>query len=107
MGPIVVALLIATGLVNGLAVLGDQPFGPPFGSTYIVLMGSKLALFGLMLALAALHRFRLVPAIERASSLEDGAAALGRIRATMVMELVAAALILGLVAWLGTLEPGW
>jgi len=74
-GSIVVALLIATGMVNGLTVLGAQPFSPPFGSTYMVLMGSKLALFGLMLALAALHRFRLVPAIERASGLENGAGA--------------------------------
>jgi len=106
-GSIVVALLIGTGLINGLTILGAQPFGPLFGSIYIVLMGSKLALFGVMLALAALHRFRLVPAIERASGTEDVAAARGRIRATIAMELAAAALILGLVAWLGILEPGW
>lgn len=106
-GSIVVALLIVTGLINGLAILGSQPFGPRFGSTYIVLMAVKLALFGLMLALAALHRFRLVPTVERAASFEGGAVALGRIRASMAMELAAAVLIFGLVAWLGTLEPGW
>lgn len=106
-GSIVVALLIVTGVVNGFAILGDLPFGPRFGSAYVVLMAVKLALFGLMLALAALHRFRLVPAVERAASFEGGAVALGRIRASMAVELVAAILIVGLVAWLGTLEPGW
>ncbi|WP_257538405.1 copper homeostasis membrane protein CopD [Sphingobium sp. CFD-1] len=104
-GSIIVALLIATGLVNGMAVLGAQPFSPPSGSTYMVLMGGKLALFGLMLALAALHRFRLVPL--RSSVLPASRTALGRIKATMAVEFAAAVLVLGQVAWLGILEPGW
>ncbi|MBB3862026.1 putative copper resistance protein D [Novosphingobium hassiacum] len=106
-GSMVVALLIATGLINGFAILGNQPFGPAFGSAYIVLMGSKLALFALMLALAALHRFRLVPAVESATDHADKAMAVRRIRSSMAVELAAAVVILGLVAWLGTLEPGW
>lgn len=107
LGSLVVALLIVTGLINGFAILGGQPLGPGIGSTYIVLMGSKLALFALMLALAALHRFRLVPAVERTKSLADKAVTLGRIRASMAIELAAAVVILELVAWLGTLEPKW
>lgn len=106
-GSIVVALLIVTGMINGFAILGDQSLGPGIGSTYIVLMGSKLALFALMLALAALHRFRLVPAVERATDHADKAMVIRRIRSSMLVELAAAVVILGLVAWLGTLEPGW
>ncbi|UZW55703.1 copper homeostasis membrane protein CopD [Sphingobium sp. JS3065] len=107
LGSLVVALLIVTGLINGFAILGGQPLGPGIGSTYIVLMVVKLALFGLMLALAALHRFQLVPAVERATDHSNKAMTIRRIRSSMVVELAAAFLILGLVAWLGTLEPGW
>ncbi|WP_037488973.1 copper homeostasis membrane protein CopD [Sphingobium indicum] len=106
-GSVVVALLIVTGLINGFAILGGQSLAPGTGSTYIVLMVSKLALVGLMLALAALHRFRLVPAVERAADHPNKAMTIRRIRSSMVVELAAAFLILGLVAWLGTLEPGW
>lgn len=106
-GSLVVALLIVTGLINGFAILGGQPLGPSIGSTYIVLMVVKLALFGLMLALAALHRFRLVPAVERVTDHSDKAMTIHRMRKSMGVELAAAFLILGMVAWLGTLEPGW
>ncbi len=106
-GSIVVALLIASGLINGFAILGSQPIAAGSVSTYTVLMVSKLALFALMLVLAALHRFRLVPALERSASLADKAVSLGRIRASMAIELTAAVVILVLVAWLGTMEPAW
>lgn len=106
-GSLVVALLIVTGLINGFAILGDRAIGSGIGSTYIVLMGSKLALFGLMLALAALHRFRFVPAVECAKDQANKAMTIRRMRTSMVVELAAAFVILGLVAWLGTLKPGW
>ncbi len=106
-GSMIVALLLVTGVINRFAILGDQSLGSGIGATYIVLMVSKLALFTLMLALAALHRFRLVPAVERATDHADKAMAICRIRSSMVVELAAAVVILGLVAWLGTLEPGW
>lgn len=106
-GSLIVALLIVTGLINGFAILGDEPFGPVLGSSYLVLMAIKLALFVQMLALAAWHRFRLVPAFERSTNPANMADALGRFRLSMASELLAAVAILALVAWLGTLEPGW
>lgn len=106
-GSLIVALLIVSGMINGFAILGDQPFGPEIGSTYIVLMGSKLALFTLMLTLAALHRFRFVPAVERTTEHANKAMTIRLMRTSMVAELAAAVVILGLVAWLGTLEPAW
>ncbi|MEO5707712.1 MAG: copper homeostasis membrane protein CopD [Alteraurantiacibacter sp.] len=106
-GTLVVALLVVTGLINGVAILGDKPFGPGLVSGYLVLMAIKLALFGLMLALAAWHRFRLVPQFERSTGQADMAIALRRFRLSMVSELLAAVAILALVAWLGTLEPAW
>ena len=41
----------------------------------------------------------------RALSAEDHRSALGVLRTSLIVETLCAALILGLVAWLGTLEP--
>ena len=104
-GTIVVATLIVTGTVNLLLVVGlDQLAGLP-GSLYGQLLLLKLLAFAVMLGLAASHRFRLVPAFEQALSAGDHRSALGVLRTSLVVETLCAALVLGLVAWLGTLEP--
>lgn len=104
-GTIVVATLIVTGAVNLLLVVGfDQLAGLP-GSLYGQLLLLKLIAFAAMLGLAASHRFRLVPAFERALMAEDHPAALAVLRTSLVVETLCAALILALVAWFGTLEP--
>ncbi|MNP74427.1 Copper resistance protein D [compost metagenome] len=58
-----------------------------------------------MLVLAALNRFHLGPLLER--SLQDGQyrVAANALRRSVMVELFAAVLIVGLVAWLGTLSP--
>jgi putative copper resistance protein D len=75
-------------------------------STYGILLSIKIALFAGMLVLAALNRFHLGPFLER--SLRDGQyrVAANALRRSVVVELAAAVLIVGLVAWLGTLSPG-
>ncbi len=73
---IAVLLLVMTGLINGASILlGDQ--GTP-SRLYLAVLGAKLALVALMLGLAAINRFRLMPqgkdqAIARNVSLELGA----------------------------------
>jgi putative copper resistance protein D len=65
----------------------------------------KVVLFAGMLVLAALNRFHLGPLLER--SLRDGqyAVAANALRRSVLVEWVAAVVIVGLVAWLGTLSP--
>ncbi|MNP79619.1 Copper resistance protein D [compost metagenome] len=64
-----------------------------------------MGLFAGMLVLAALNRFHLGPFLER--SLREGKyeVAANALRRSMVVELALAVLIVGLVAWLGTLSP--
>jgi putative copper resistance protein D len=69
------------------------------------LMLAKIALFIVMLAMAATNRFRLTPRLERAIGHDDHGRALGLLRRSLALEMAAAMLILGLVGWLGTLEP--
>jgi putative copper resistance protein D len=76
------------------------------------LLLAKLALFGLMLALAAANRWRLTPALAAAVAGGDAEdidtdpdAALAAMRRSLIIEALAALAILALVAWFGTLEP--
>lgn len=104
-GTIVVATLIVTGTVNLLLVVGFDQLSALPGSLYGQLLLLKLLAFAAMLGLAASHRFRLVPAFERALASDDHRTALSVLRTSLVVEILCAALVLVLVAWLGTLEP--
>jgi putative copper resistance protein D len=104
-GTIVVAILIVSGMANLLLVVGFGQLARLLGSRYGQLLLLKLAAFAAMLGLAASHRFRLVPAFERALAAEAHDAALGVLRKSLVVETLCAVLILALVAWLGMLEP--
>src|SRR3546814_11324873 len=68
-------------------------------------MLAKIVLFLGMLVMAAANRFRLTPGLERAIERRDHAQALSTLRRSLALETTAAVMILGLVAWLGTLEP--
>ena len=73
---IAVLLLVMTGLINGASILlGDQ--GAP-SLLYLAVLGAKLTLVAVMLGLAAVNRFRLMPKnqdqlIARNATLELGA----------------------------------
>ena len=104
-GTIVVGTIVVTGLVNGwlLVGAGDLPRLPT--TLYGQLLLAKLALFGAMLVLASLNRFRLTPAFERSVGAGEHRAALGALRRSLAIEASCAVTILALVAWLGMLEP--
>ncbi|MCP1446522.1 putative copper resistance protein D [Pseudomonas sp. GGS8] len=103
-GAVIVVVITVTGVVNYLFIVGPK-LDEVFLSTYGILLFIKVVLFAGMLVLAALNRFHLGPLLER--SLQDGqyAVAANALRRSVVVELAAAVVIVGLVAWLGTLSP--
>ncbi|PAX08911.1 copper homeostasis membrane protein CopD [Sphingomonas lenta] len=104
-GTIVVGTIVVTGLVNGWLLVGAGNLPRLPTSLYGQLLLAKLALFGAMLGLASLNRFRLTPAFERSLAARDHRAALGALRRSLAIEASCAVTILALVAWLGMLEP--
>jgi len=106
LGSILVALLIATGAINSWFLVGMERIASLWTTPYGRLLSVKLLFLVLMLALAALNRLRLTPALGRAS---DSAIApeeeLAALRRSVGMETALGFAILTLVAWFGTLEP--
>ena len=104
-GSVVVGAIVVTGLVNSWMLVGIGNVPDLDATLYGRLLIAKLVLFGAMLALALLNRFRLTPAIERSIAAADHGGALRALRASLAVETACAVVILALVAWLGTLEP--
>ncbi|WP_254798821.1 copper homeostasis membrane protein CopD [Sphingobium sp. AS12] len=100
LGTLFVATLVMTGVVNSLMIVGVADLPALVGSRYGWLLGAKLAVFGAMLGLAALNRWRLTPALERGAE-----GAIAALRLSLLLETGAAIGILVLVAGLGTLDP--
>ncbi|EJM54131.1 putative copper export protein [Pseudomonas sp. GM49] len=103
-GALIVVIIALTGVVNYLFIVGPKLDEVLLGH-YGILLAIKVLLFAGMLVLAALNRFHLGPLLER--SLREGqyGAAANALRRSVVLEMAAAVLIVGLVAWLGTLSP--
>lgn len=101
-GGIIVAIVVASGLVNSAYLVGVHYIVDLPATAYGQLLIVKLVLFAGMLGLAALNRFRLTPALGRAVGEPPSFVAL---RLSLAFEAGAATAILALVAWLGTLEP--
>ncbi|WP_239479244.1 copper homeostasis membrane protein CopD [Lichenicola cladoniae] len=105
-GTVAVVLVILSGLINGWFLVGPDHLRGLFTTLYGRLLLIKLALFMVMLGLAALHRWRLTPRLETAESggvnIRNGVT---EIRRSIALETVSAVLVLGLVAWFGTLAP--
>ena len=101
-----VAVLVASGLVNSWFLVGPTHVSGLWSTPYGQLLSLKLAVFAGMLALAAANRFRLTPALG--SAIDGGQAsrqALDALRRSLLLETALSLLVLGLVAWLGTLTP--
>ncbi|MBN9554456.1 MAG: copper homeostasis membrane protein CopD [Alphaproteobacteria bacterium] len=103
-GSIIVAVIVATGLINVWMIVGVEGALRLPTTLYGQLLIAKLLLFAAMLGLATVNRWRLTPRL----ALRDAGSASGGVRALRVsiaLETSAAVLILALVAWLGTLSP--
>lgn len=104
-GTLIVGTIVVTGLVNAWLLVGFANLLRLPSTLYGQLLIAKLALFGAMLGLASLNRFRLTPAFEHAIAAADHRGAVGALRRSLAVEAGCAVTILALVAWLGTLEP--
>ncbi len=98
MGTAIVATILLTGIVNAAMMVGIDGVARLGDSLYGQLLLAKLALFALMLALAAANRFVLTPRLIASG---DGRA----LRISLSVEFAAAILIVLLIGWAGTLEP--
>lgn len=106
LGILLVVVLVVTGLVNSWLIIGFAVWQTA-STTYGMLLIAKLAVFALMVALAAFHRQRLVPALLRNGTTDEGfehpSSRLARW--SLTSETLAGLAILALVALLGTLSP--
>jgi putative copper resistance protein D len=93
-----VALLIAAGTANGIAILDFR--GMRWSVAYLTWLAIKLVLAGVMVALALTNRFAVMPGLVRGEA--DAAETLPL---TLSAELVAAGLILLCVGFLGLTAP--
>ena len=101
-------IFVAALIVSGIAHYGDLTawsLSTLVQSTYGNLLLFKLALFGGMLGLGALHRWTLVPRLGRALTSGDPAQEVRALRQSVTAEAALAILILVVVSVLGTLSP--
>ncbi|MEI9988547.1 MAG: CopD family protein [Rhizomicrobium sp.] len=101
-----VGVLLASGLVNSWFSVGS--FDHLFGTLYGGLLCLKLALFLLMLGLAAVNRLWITP--QYALATQENPVLDSRLRRHILFEQLLELLVLGVVSWLGTLQPplvGW
>jgi putative copper resistance protein D len=97
-----VGAVLATGIVNTFALAGT--WAALFGTVYGRILLVKIALFLAMLAIAAVNRMRLTPQFVAGGA--AASPALRQLRANALTEAGIGALILFIVALLGTLPPG-
>jgi copper resistance protein D len=99
-----VGALVVTGVINtwmlagSVAALTETDYGR--------LLLAKVALFGFMVAIAAANRLRLTPRLLQERDGAGASAALRALRRNCMAEAAVGALVLIIVAALGTLPPG-
>lgn len=103
-GSIIVAVIVATGLINLWMIVGVEGALRLPTTLYGQLLTLKLVLFAAMLGLAAANRWRLTPRLASGGAGNDSRG-VRALRVSIALETSAAVLILALVAWLGTLSP--
>lgn len=102
----VVAVLVASGLINSWFLVGPMGVAALVRTPYGLLLLLKLVLFGAMVVLAAANRFRLTPALREALvEPAPPSTAVKALRRSLVLELSAAMALVAVVAWLGRLAP--
>jgi copper resistance protein D len=105
-GPIVIALLVLSGIGNSWFLIGLSHWRALYSSRYGVVLLVKIGLFGAMLVLATRNRYWTTPALRADLAARGGAkAALGHLRAVVLAETVLGLLVMLAVSVLGSLEP--
>jgi putative copper resistance protein D len=105
-GTLLVAVLVATGLINSWFLVGLDHVAGLWTTDYGRLLLVKIGLFGGMLGLAAANRFRHTPALSANLTGElAGGVSLAELRRSVATEAFLGFGVLALVAWFGTLAP--
>jgi putative copper resistance protein D len=99
-----VATILATGMVNTWFLAGSVP--ALLGTDYGRLLLAKVALFVLMVLIAAINRFRITPRLVQAKDIIGKRHALWQLERNCAVEALVGAIILGIVGMLGTMVPG-
>jgi putative copper resistance protein D len=103
LGIVSVATLLATGTVSSWILTGSIP--ALVETNYGRLLLLKVALFVAMVSIAAVNRFRLTPRLIDKTSMGPTQVVLGQLRRNSLIEAATGAVILGIVAVLGTMPP--
>jgi putative copper resistance protein D len=103
LGIVSVGTLLATGIVNTFYLVGSVP--ALYGTAYGRLLVIKLALFLTMVAIAAVNRFLLTPRLLQHANIAASRDALRRLRRHAAIEALAGAIVIAIVAVLGTMAP--
>ena len=105
-GTVAVAVLVITGLINAAFLIGAEGLGVAPGSAWGSLLIAKLALFVVMVGLAAHNRFTLTPTLSCAVEAQaDADPSVRLLRISIGLELLAGFALLGLVAAMGMQMP--
>jgi putative copper resistance protein D len=99
-----VGTLLATGIINSWVLTGSIPalVDTEYGRLLLV----KIALFLIMLSIAAVNRFRLTPCLVQALDVSARQDAMRQLRNNSLIEASVGATIVFIVGVLGTLPPG-
>jgi len=100
-----VATLLVTGSINTWYLTGSIPALTETDYGHLLLL--KIALFLVMVAIAAFNRLRLTPELVHGADSATSADALRRLRRNASLEVAIGAIIIAVVAALGTNPPGF
>jgi putative copper resistance protein D len=105
-GPLVIALLVLSGIGNSWFLIGPSHWRALYSTGYGVALLVKIGLFGAMLALAARNRYWTTPALQAdLTARRDMRTALADLRTSVLTETALGLLVVFAVSLLGTLEP--
>ena len=98
-----VGTLLATGIVNTFYLAGSVP--ALLHTDYGRLLLIKIALFLTMVTIAAVNRLQLTPQLLQEANIAASRDALRRLRRNAAIEVLAGAIVIAIVAALGTMAP--
>lgn len=96
-GHFAVTVVVLSGAANTILILGGLPLD--WSQPYQVLLALKIMLVGLMIVVAVVNRYYIVPRIATSRSAESA------VRIAIVTELGLAIVVVAMVACFGMLEP--
>ena len=103
LGIVSVGTLLATGIINTYYLAGSV--AALLHTDYGRLLLIKIALFVAMVAIATVNRFRLTPRLLQEASIGASRDALRQLRRNAAIEALAGAIVIAIVAALGTMPP--